>query len=178
MPHLTASRAGILTWQRGMVTTIAFPVAVMLLAGCASSGLDKASSAQVAGGTVGTASGMGNEKDPSGTRVGDIHKGSADCQANVPTPTPNPPAHRVVQLVNCSDQTLLGAANAAKQPGQPKFGVPARKNLGNATCRQSQFRTCLDHRHPTAMGKYEMRSWCEDVRRGGASVLGADRLPI
>ena len=37
------------------------------------------------------------------------------CLASLPTPVPNPPSHRVVQLVNCTNQILLGAANAAKQ---------------------------------------------------------------
>jgi hypothetical protein len=41
------------------------------------------------------------------------------CLAGLPVPTPTPPAVRVVQLVNCSDQTLLGAANAAHAAGQP-----------------------------------------------------------
>ena len=36
------------------------------------------------------------------------------CLAGLPAPTPTPPAVRVIQLVNCSDQTLLGAANAAR----------------------------------------------------------------
>src|SRR5271167_5248997 len=31
----------------------------------------------------------------------------------VPVPTPIPPAHRVVQLINCSKVVVLGAANAA-----------------------------------------------------------------
>jgi hypothetical protein len=33
------------------------------------------------------------------------------CLASLPVPTPA--LHRVVQLVNCSNQTLLGTANAA-----------------------------------------------------------------
>ncbi len=40
------------------------------------------------------------------------------CLKDLPTPTPNAPSHRVVQLVNCSDQTLLGAANAAGGVGK------------------------------------------------------------
>ena len=32
---------------------------------------------------------------------------------SLPVPTPTPPAHRVIQLVNCSNQVLLGATNAA-----------------------------------------------------------------
>ncbi|WP_045227392.1 hypothetical protein [Methyloterricola oryzae] len=36
------------------------------------------------------------------------------CLAGVPVTAPIPPAVRVVQLVNCSTETILGAANAAK----------------------------------------------------------------
>jgi hypothetical protein len=49
------------------------------------------------------------------------------CVSNLPTPAPNPPAHRVVQLVNCSNATLLGAANAAGKVGQP-LQVFSREN--------------------------------------------------
>ena len=45
------------------------------------------------------------------------------CLANLPEPTPKAPAHRVVQLVNCSNQTLLGAANAAHQVDKPPTAV-------------------------------------------------------
>src|SRR5215469_13694591 len=41
------------------------------------------------------------------------------CLANLATPQIIPPAVRVVQLVNCSSQTVLGAANAAGVAGQP-----------------------------------------------------------
>ena len=44
-----------------------------------------------------------------------------------PPPKPIPPAVRVVQLVNCSDQTLLGAANAAHAAGQPATPVFPRE---------------------------------------------------
>ena len=47
--------------------------------------------------------------------------------SNLPTPAPNPPAHRVVQLVNCSTATLLGAANAAGKVGQPLTSVFPRE---------------------------------------------------
>ena len=49
------------------------------------------------------------------------------CLENLPLPTPKPPAIRVVQLVNCSDQTLLGAANAAGSAGQPLTSVFPRE---------------------------------------------------
>jgi hypothetical protein len=49
------------------------------------------------------------------------------CVSNLPTPTPNPPSHRVVQLVNCSHATLLGAANAAGKPSQPLTSVLPRE---------------------------------------------------
>jgi hypothetical protein len=49
------------------------------------------------------------------------------CLNTLPTPTPNLASHRVVQLVNCSDATLLGAANAAGRPGQPLTSVLPRE---------------------------------------------------
>jgi hypothetical protein len=49
------------------------------------------------------------------------------CLDNLPTPTPIAPSHRVVQLVNCSNSTILGAANAAGQPGQPLVSVLPRE---------------------------------------------------
>ncbi len=49
------------------------------------------------------------------------------ASTNLPTPTPTPPAIRVVQLVNCSNQTLLGAANAAGSVGQPLTSVFPRE---------------------------------------------------
>ena len=49
------------------------------------------------------------------------------CLQNLPTPKPTPPAVRVVQLVNCSDQTILGAANAARTAGQPLTSVLPRE---------------------------------------------------
>ncbi len=45
----------------------------------------------------------------------------------LPQPVPIPPAVKVVQLVNCSDQVLLGAANAAHQANQPGFPVYPRE---------------------------------------------------
>lgn len=46
---------------------------------------------------------------------------------SLPVPTPMNGAHRVVQLVNCSCQTVLGAANAAHQSGQQGFPVFPRE---------------------------------------------------
>ncbi len=43
---------------------------------------------------------------------------------SLPVPIPTPPSHRVVQLINCSNQVLLGATNAAvsgSSPGYPVF---------------------------------------------------------
>lgn len=107
MSQRTASREGILICQCGMVTTVALFVAAMLLTGCASSRGEHVGSAHA----VAAAGG----------------KGTDTCLEHLPTPTPNPPAHRAIQLVNCSDQTLLGAANAAKQPGQPLSSVFPRE---------------------------------------------------
>jgi len=45
----------------------------------------------------------------------------------LPKPVPIPPAIRVVQLVNCSNQVLLGAANAAHQANKPGFPVYPRE---------------------------------------------------
>jgi hypothetical protein len=50
------------------------------------------------------------------------------CLDNLPTPTPIPPSHRVVQLVNCTYATLLGAANAAGHAGKPLTSVLPREN--------------------------------------------------
>jgi hypothetical protein len=49
------------------------------------------------------------------------------CLENLPAPTPIPPAVRVVQLINCSNQTLLGATNAAGSAGQPLTSVFPRE---------------------------------------------------
>ncbi|MBV8139699.1 MAG: hypothetical protein JO121_29315, partial [Deltaproteobacteria bacterium] len=53
--------------------------------------------------------------------------GQDPCLAGLPIPKPIPPAHRVVQLVNCSDQTVLGAANASGPPGQTPTSVFPRE---------------------------------------------------
>jgi len=50
-----------------------------------------------------------------------------DCTQGLPVPTPIPPSNRVVQLVNCSKQQLLGAANAAYKSGQSPFPVLPRE---------------------------------------------------
>lgn len=142
MSHITASRTGTLSWQYGMVATTVFSVAVMLWVGCASWGGDNVSSDDAVVAAGGNKKGQRNAEAPSVKRFGQSGKGALDCLANLPTPTPNPPAHRVIQLVNCFDQTLLGAANAAKQPGQPLTSVFHREqtwemkpagspNLGN-----------------------------------------------
>jgi len=49
------------------------------------------------------------------------------CSTNLPEPTPQAPSHRVVQLVNCSNQTLLGAANAAGKVGAGLTAVLPRE---------------------------------------------------
>jgi len=59
------------------------------------------------------------------TPPGRLGGGLDACLANVPTPTVKPGLHRVVQLVNCSDEDLLGTANAAQQKGgQPVPVLP------------------------------------------------------
>src|SRR5438874_2078235 len=50
-----------------------------------------------------------------------------DCLANLPVATPSAPSHRVVQLINCSNQTLLGTANGAFRAGQPSTAVFPRE---------------------------------------------------
>ncbi len=42
---------------------------------------------------------------------------SGNCLANLPVKAPQAGSHRVVQLVNCSNQILLGAANGAYRAG-------------------------------------------------------------
>src|SRR5712672_2734842 len=37
--------------------------------------------------------------------------GPDPCLKNLPVPVPQAGSHRVIQLVNCSNQTILGAAN-------------------------------------------------------------------
>jgi hypothetical protein len=49
------------------------------------------------------------------------------CLENLPVPAQIPPAIRVVQLVNCSGQVLLGAANAAASAGYPLTSVLPRE---------------------------------------------------
>ena len=51
-----------------------------------------------------------------------------ECLENLPpAPKPIPPAVRVVELINCSNQTLLGAANAAHVANQPPTSVFPRE---------------------------------------------------
>jgi len=50
--------------------------------------------------------------------------GSKEYLDNLPVPAPrNPAVKRQVQLVNCSNQVILGAANAAHDAGQPPYPV-------------------------------------------------------
>ncbi len=50
--------------------------------------------------------------------------GSKEYLANLPVPAPkNPAVKRQVQLINCSGQVILGAANAAHDAGQPPYPV-------------------------------------------------------
>ncbi|MGO9347800.1 MAG: thaumatin family protein [Terriglobales bacterium] len=49
------------------------------------------------------------------------------CLANVPIPSLAPNLHRVVQMVNCSNQTILGSADAAGQPGGALVSVFPRE---------------------------------------------------
>ncbi len=58
------------------------------------------------------------------------NKGKNDCGTKAyldSLPVPIPKYHRVVQLVNCSDQVLLGAANAGHTAGAPPFPVFPRE---------------------------------------------------
>ena len=93
------------------------------------------------------------------------------CLDNLPTPIPIAPSHRVVQLVNCSYSTILGAANAAGQPGQPLVSVLPREKtwvmgpLGSG-------RNVLTIDIPGRMGKHRKG------RSYGAEFLGANWLPI
>lgn len=52
---------------------------------------------------------------------------ASGCLENLPVPSPIPPAHRVIQLVNCSNETVLGAANGAFRAGQPSTAVLPRE---------------------------------------------------
>src|SRR5262249_47509707 len=53
---------------------------------------------------------------------------SDPCLKGLPVPTPTNGAHRVVQMVNCSKETLLGAATAAFRFGNPKTPVLPREH--------------------------------------------------
>ena len=58
---------------------------------------------------------------------GTVRSFAADpCLDNLPAPTPL--LHRVVQLVNCSNQRVLGAANAAHVAGLAPIPVLPREN--------------------------------------------------
>lgn len=58
---------------------------------------------------------------------GTAHAQPDACLSNLPAPKPIPPSNRVVQLVNCSSATLLGAANAAGKPGVTPASVFPRE---------------------------------------------------
>lgn len=49
------------------------------------------------------------------------------CLANLPIPSPTPGLDRVIQLVNCSNQTILGTADAAAQAPNPPVSVFPRE---------------------------------------------------
>ncbi len=74
--------------------------------------------------------GCGGGSDSSGASSGGGLGGQPPdaCLDGLPQPTPMPGSHRVVQLVNCSDQVLLGAANAAFHNGaNPTAVLPREK---------------------------------------------------
>ena len=89
-------------WRCGMLTGIACAVAAMLLVGCASSDHGHVSSASALAAAGGNGKNRRNVEGSSGKRVGQIRKGVADCLANLPTPVPSPPSHRVSRLVMSS----------------------------------------------------------------------------
>jgi hypothetical protein len=49
------------------------------------------------------------------------------CLKNLPVPAPSPGLHRVIQMVNCSNQTILGSADAAGRAPNPPVGVLPRE---------------------------------------------------
>jgi hypothetical protein len=51
----------------------------------------------------------------------------SNCLVSLPVKTPQAGAHRVIQLVNCSNQVLLGAANGAYRAGEPSTAVFPRE---------------------------------------------------
>lgn len=106
MFHMTASRAWTVSWPYDMVAAAVYFVAVTLLVGCAGWGRGDVGSTDTA-----------VEADGNGTD---------NCLANLPAPTPNLPAHRVIQLVNCSDQTLLGCGECGETAwAAAEFCVPS-----------------------------------------------------
>ena len=71
---------------------------------------------------------IGSSSKPSNQGQKSDQPGSTDpCLASLPDPTPIPPAVRVIQLVNCSNQTLLGAANASGVAGATPYPVYPRE---------------------------------------------------
>jgi hypothetical protein len=73
-------------------------------------------------------------------------------------PVPTPSLHRVVQLVNCSDQTLLGTANAAHNsessptPVLPREGTWVMLPYGSPGTPPEPKPKCPNHRYPSGMG--------------------------
>lgn len=120
MTHRLSSRMGTLVRLCKTLTVICILTAFAGVVGCSGTKDRRAGSADSVAAASQNAKGHAAAADRRGKVLGSTRPsaGPADtCLANLPVPTPIPPAHRVVQLVNCSDQTLLGAANAAKQPG-------------------------------------------------------------
>ena len=66
--------------------------------------------------------GVGSVSPPPGTAAD-----ANDCLANVPVATPSAPSHRVVQLINCSNEVVLGTANGAFRAGEPSTAVFPRE---------------------------------------------------
>lgn len=102
------------------ITAVVMVAAVVGLLGwshAADRNVGSAGNVAAAGGQGKGNGAMGNPRGKGLGRGGRPANLADSCLDNLPIPTPIPPAHRVVQLVNCSDQTLLGAANAAKKPG-------------------------------------------------------------
>lgn len=102
---------------------------------------------------------------------------------SLPQPAPMNGAHRVVQLVNCSCQTVLGAANAAHQSGKQGFPVFPREGTwimqpwGTAGTKNNPNPNVLTIDIPT---QWE-RTQCPNGEHSCPSVneiLGANGLPL
>lgn len=120
MIHKLSSHKGTMVRSRGLFTSLCLLAVLTAWLGCSSTKNPGTGSTGSVAAADQHAKGHATAGDRRGKVLGSAKRssGPADsCLANLPVPTPTPPAHRVVQLVNCSDQTVLGAANAAKQPG-------------------------------------------------------------